>query len=210
MTEERTFPNATKSVAQARHYVTDSLRGAPPEVIDSAAVMVSELATNAVRHADSEFTLSIDRDAAQIRVAVTDAAESLPRLRSPSPKEHSGRGLQIVDALADEWGVAEMIDRAGKTVWFVLALEARELDGALGRADRRPAGETKPTRVDGHSSRAPRKRGSKGTQGCVRALHRGSSGDAINAVRPVKRSNSSSGADGFPTESWIPRRSAAV
>ena len=205
MTEERTFPNATKSVAQARHYVTDCLSGAPPEVIDSAAVMVSELATNAVRHAESEFTLSIDRDAAQIRVAVTDAAEGLPRLRSPSPKEHSGRGLQIVDALADEWGVAEMIDRAGKSVWFVLALEARELDGALGSADRRPVGETKRTRARGQSSRAPRKRGSRGTQGCVR-----SSGDAINAVRPVRRSNSSSGADGFPTESWSPRRSAAV
>ena len=168
MTEERTFSNATESVAQARRFASGCLSGALPEVVDAVAVMVSELATNSVRHADSEFTLSIDRDADQIRVAVTDAGERLPSLRSPSPKEHSGRGLQIVDALADEWGVSEMAGRAGKTVWFVLALDPRKSDRALRRADRRSVGEPQGTRPGRHSPQLPRNRETRGTQDCVR------------------------------------------
>jgi hypothetical protein len=100
------------------------LIGVAADLADAVAIMVSELATNSVRHAATDFTVSIDRDPREIRVAVTDAGHRQPALRSPGPTEHSGRGLQIVSALADDWGVTEMVDRPGKTVWFVVALPA--------------------------------------------------------------------------------------
>jgi Signal transduction histidine kinase len=122
MTDERTFPSAPVSIPQARRYTMNALTGVAPEVAEVATLLVSELATNSVRHAATEFTVSIDRDPDGIRIAVTDAGDAQPRLRSPGPLEHSGRGLQIVSALADDWGVTEMVDRPGKTVWFVVAV----------------------------------------------------------------------------------------
>jgi len=122
MIVERTFPHAVESVGRARRYALDALGELPSEVVDSVAVMVSELATNSVRHAASPFTLSVDRDDARVRIAVADDGDRLPSLRTPDPREHSGRGLQIVRALADEWGVIENVGRPGKTVWFVVSI----------------------------------------------------------------------------------------
>ena len=122
MTEERTFPNDPASIPQARRYARQVLTGVAADLADAVAVMVSELATNSVRHTATEFTVSIDRGPHEIRVAVTDAGDQQPTLRSPGPTEPTGRGLQIVTALADDWGVAEMVDRPGKTVWFNVAV----------------------------------------------------------------------------------------
>lgn len=122
MTDERSFPNAPVSVTNARRYATQTLAGIPPDVADAIAVMVSELATNAVRHAATDFTVTIDRDGREIRIAVTDTGSGRPALQSPAPTDHSGRGLRIVEALADNWGVTETADRTGKTVWFTVAL----------------------------------------------------------------------------------------
>jgi anti-sigma regulatory factor (Ser/Thr protein kinase) len=134
MSDEHTFPHAVESVGRARRFALEALGDAPPDVIDSIAVMVSELATNSVRHAASAFTLSIERDHRQVRVAVTDDGDRLPSLRAPDPHDHSGRGLQIVRALADEWGVTETVGRPGKTVWFVLALRAPTPGGSRSTA----------------------------------------------------------------------------
>jgi two-component sensor histidine kinase len=131
MTEERTFPSVPASVPQARRYTLQALTGVGPELADAIAVMVSELTTNSVRHAATDFTVSIDQQPHEIQVAVTDGGEQQPTLRSPSPTEPSGRGLRIVSALADDWGVTEMVDRPGKTVWFSVAVppaNAREPD----------------------------------------------------------------------------------
>jgi anti-sigma regulatory factor (Ser/Thr protein kinase) len=155
MTLERTFANTTGSIVKARRYAVDALVGSPPEVIDSVAVMVSELATNSVRHADSDFTVTIDRDGDRVRVAVADAGSRLPSLRTPEPSEHSGRGLQIVDALADEWGVTEMADRAGKSVWFVLSLESQVTDADSRRAASSRTSEPQGAGPAGASRQAP-------------------------------------------------------
>lgn len=141
MTEERTFANAPASIPRARRYALQVLTGVAADLADAVAIMVSELATNSVRHTATEFTVSIDRGPQEIRVAVTDAGDHQPTLRSPGPTEPSGRGLQIVKALADDWGVAEMVDRPGKTVWFNLAVQPGRLRGAHESAatDRRTA-----------------------------------------------------------------------
>jgi anti-sigma regulatory factor (Ser/Thr protein kinase) len=125
MSDERSFPNAPESVTNARRYATNVLAGVAPDVADAIAVMVSEPATNAVRHAGTDFTVTIDRDIHGIRVAVTDTGAGLPALRSPAPTDHCGRGLRIVEALADKWGFTETANQIGKTVWFTVALASR-------------------------------------------------------------------------------------
>jgi anti-sigma regulatory factor (Ser/Thr protein kinase) len=122
MSTRRTFPHAVESIGRARHFVLDALGELPDHVNDAIAVMVSELATNSVRHAKSPFTVTVHRDAARVRVAVGDEGDRLPSLRTPEPREHSGRGLQIVRALADEWGVTENAEGPGKSVWFVVSI----------------------------------------------------------------------------------------
>jgi anti-sigma regulatory factor (Ser/Thr protein kinase) len=82
--------------------------------------MVSELATNCIKHTDGGFDLTVIHDSDGIRVEAADHGPGDPNVRSPEPTEPSGRGLQIIDLLADEWGY-ERRPGSGKTVWFTLA-----------------------------------------------------------------------------------------
>jgi anti-sigma regulatory factor (Ser/Thr protein kinase) len=125
MTDERRFANAPASVTQARHFAIAAIGSLPPEAADAVALMVSELATNSVKHAESQFTVRVDRNAEQVHVAVVDTGPGQPAVRSPSPHEHTGRGLQIVRALADDWGVTPLRDGPGKVVWFTVRVEPR-------------------------------------------------------------------------------------
>jgi anti-sigma regulatory factor (Ser/Thr protein kinase) len=115
------FPATPAAVSAARGYVADALDGAPAAVVETVALLVSELATNSVRHAAAGFTLDIERGPERIRVAVSDAGPGNPQVRRPDPVEPSGRGLLIVAALSDDWGCAPAPDGAGKTVWFEVA-----------------------------------------------------------------------------------------
>ena len=124
MSQARTFPNDTASVREARRYVLEVLGAIAQPAADAIALMVSELATNAVRHTSSRFTVVADRTEEQIRVAITDDGSGSPVVRTPRPADTSGRGLQIVEELASEWGVVPSVDGTGKTVWFAVALHA--------------------------------------------------------------------------------------
>jgi anti-sigma regulatory factor (Ser/Thr protein kinase) len=124
MSQERLFPNDVGAVKDARRYVLGALGRLTPELADAVAVIVSELAANVVRHTSSEFTVSVERSDAEIRVAVRDRDPSSPIARSPEPDEASGRGLTLVHALASDWGVISAHDGLGKAVWFTVALRA--------------------------------------------------------------------------------------
>ena len=102
------------------------LAGLPRDVLDTVSLMVSELATNCVRHADTDFTMTIEQTMRHVRVEIADSGSGRVATRRPEPTELSGRGLRIIDRLADTWGVTEHPDRAGKSVWFMVGL-----DGAL-------------------------------------------------------------------------------
>jgi anti-sigma regulatory factor (Ser/Thr protein kinase) len=115
------FPGTPAAVTEARTHVTAALDGVPTDVVETVALLVSELATNSVRHAAAGFTLSIERSPDRIRVAVSDDGPGSPEKRSPDPVEPSGRGLLIVEALSDVWGTAPTPDGRGKTVWFEIA-----------------------------------------------------------------------------------------
>src|SRR4051794_31262956 len=103
MNQTRHYPPEPASVTSARRFVVDCLRGYPQELTDTAELLVSELATNALRHTGSDFTVTITSSEARIRVAVTDPAAGEPHKRHPTVLEPNGRGLHIVDALSDSW-----------------------------------------------------------------------------------------------------------
>jgi anti-sigma regulatory factor (Ser/Thr protein kinase) len=118
MRRARRFHCQPESVARARHFVRDVLSDQPRETVEAAELMASELATNSVRHACSDFELAVQRSRDEIRVEVSDHGQGQPVPRTPSPRERSGRGLQIVEGLAEDWGVTPSPD--GKLVWFTL------------------------------------------------------------------------------------------
>jgi serine/threonine-protein kinase RsbW len=120
MTDRRFFPHEPQSVPAARRFATNVLRGSSPETLEAVELMVSELATNCIRHTDSGFDLTIIRSGHSIRVEASDHAGGTPTMRSPEPTEPSGRGLKIVDMLSAGWGVRSDGSR-GKTVWFTIA-----------------------------------------------------------------------------------------
>ena len=84
--------------------------------------MVSELATNSVVHARSDFEVAIERTDTAVRVEVTDHGDGEPAPKPAHPTDIHGRGLLIVSTLADEWGVEDASPGRGKTVWFTVAL----------------------------------------------------------------------------------------
>jgi anti-sigma regulatory factor (Ser/Thr protein kinase) len=119
----RAFSAEARSVGASRRYVRDALCLHPLAHIDAVELMVSELATNSVKHAHSDFTVSINDSGGEIRVEVLDTGRGQPVLRFPAPTEPSGRGLRIVQALSRAWGTVDSPD--GKTVWFTLPSTAK-------------------------------------------------------------------------------------
>jgi len=112
------FPGESVSVAAARRFVDSTLESMAPAVRERATLIVSELATNAVNHARTSFVVAVAEDASAVRIEVTDSGSGVPRPRAPTLAEPHGRGLLIVGAMSDEWGVTER--NVGKTVWFSL------------------------------------------------------------------------------------------
>ena len=114
-------PHATDSAALVRHELSAdlALHGVPPECIDEVVLVASELVGNAVRHTMAVDGLglavewSVDPDG--VTVQVSDPSSVPPAPRTPSTTEPGGRGLWIVEALADDWGVRR--EGAGKRVW---------------------------------------------------------------------------------------------
>jgi anti-sigma regulatory factor (Ser/Thr protein kinase) len=120
------LPPTTASVPEARHFVDHAL----PSTCwaDEVTLIVSELASNAVRHAETPFTVALQCDGAIVRVEVSDGATALPVLQRPPVDAITGRGLLIVEALATRWGVEP--NPSGKTVWFELACRSTVDDGS--------------------------------------------------------------------------------
>jgi serine phosphatase RsbU (regulator of sigma subunit)/anti-sigma regulatory factor (Ser/Thr protein kinase) len=89
------------------------------ELAESVELLVSEVVTNAVQHAGRPITLRLLRTDI-LRVEVGDDAPQLPRMRHATPQDENGRGLFLVNRLAQRWGATRL--SAGKVVWFELPL----------------------------------------------------------------------------------------
>jgi anti-sigma regulatory factor (Ser/Thr protein kinase) len=124
MTRRMSFVKSPGSVSAARRFARDALPDLPPNALEVVELMVSELATNAIRHSQSAFDLLINRTKDDVRIEVTDRAGGTPAVRHPGPEDPRGRGLRIVEMLSQKWGVEYHTDD-GKTVWFVLSTAAQ-------------------------------------------------------------------------------------
>ena len=103
-----------------RRFVRDVLTPwGDDEFVENAEIIASELATNAVKHARSPFRVALAPSADTIRISVRDASFAPPVRLHPDGVLVGGRGVQLVAALARDWGVRDEAD--GKTVWAELA-----------------------------------------------------------------------------------------
>lgn len=123
------LPPQPASVAAARAQVRTLLAGSDREdLTESAVLLVSEIVTNALLHAGTEIGLSGRLHDRGLRIDVRDGSSHLPSRRRYATTSGTGRGLLMVEALVDDWGVNR--NRHGKTVWFELS--ADDDDHALG------------------------------------------------------------------------------
>jgi serine phosphatase RsbU (regulator of sigma subunit)/anti-sigma regulatory factor (Ser/Thr protein kinase) len=110
-------------IAEARRHLRELLHDwAGADQVDSAALLVSEMVTNVLVHTDADALLLAEvtgeAGARLLRVEVTDAGDDLPHKRRPGELASSGRGLMLIELLADAWGVAPRGE--GKSIWFEL------------------------------------------------------------------------------------------
>jgi anti-sigma regulatory factor (Ser/Thr protein kinase) len=115
-----------RSVGRARALLREQAADwkLPDDITETAVLLLSELMTNAYRHAHAspgrEIRTRCVLDDDHLHVSVTDANDTMPVFRNPSPEDESGRGLILVTLLADEWGTAPRPHGIGKTIWFAL------------------------------------------------------------------------------------------
>lgn len=124
-------PHAAK-VRDIRRFATDTLAewGEPEHVREPVQLVVSELVTNVIRHATGhEARVRLERHADRVVVAVVDPDARPPRLSRPSLEDESGRGLHLVEAVADRWG-ARSLPGGGKVVWCEVLAPRLEWAGA--------------------------------------------------------------------------------
>lgn len=121
------LPALPSSVSRARDHVCRQLRnwGFSEDLGHTAQLVISEFFTNAVQHTQSSSIMcSLRLGDRQLRIEVLDegAAGEGPCPREAAPDAVDGRGLQLVGALADAWGVASAGQRAGRMVWAELSV----------------------------------------------------------------------------------------
>jgi hypothetical protein len=115
------LPPVQTSPAEARRYLDPVIAAAAaPEVHDITRIVVSELTTNVVRHVQRPFTLGLALSPSGLLVAVTDSSRQEPILRPVRTAATDGRGIQLVAALSQSWGV-RLVHEKGKTVWARIA-----------------------------------------------------------------------------------------
>jgi len=125
MKTTRSFSFDPGSTRSARHFVLDAAGHAPPRLRDAIAVMTGELAMNAVQHARTSYQVTVELAGGTLRVEATDSGGNYPAAGPmPPPSSSRGRGLPIVDSLADDWGVIPAPHGPGKTIWFKIAVPA--------------------------------------------------------------------------------------
>ncbi|HEX2902603.1 MAG TPA: ATP-binding protein [Jatrophihabitans sp.] len=120
------LPPEPSAVILARQFVAEHAGDLPEDRKFDAELLVSELVANAVQHGQPDIRLSVSPDPPGIWVQVSDEGDYLPQLpdRAPDSRQPNGRGLRLVDAIADSWGVKPADSPPGKTVWFEIRISS--------------------------------------------------------------------------------------
>ena len=129
------LPAEPASVSRARRLVAATLRDVvDDDLVSAALVITSELATNAMLHARTDFQVAVRRDERGLRIEVQDGSPRLPRRKRYSDQSGTGRGLVLVESLSALAGAEQ--NEQGKVVWAVLvAAPPASGTGGDGRSD---------------------------------------------------------------------------
>ncbi|MFD7839082.1 SpoIIE family protein phosphatase [Streptomyces sp. NPDC059761] len=116
-------------IAGARRQIRELLHDwADAEQVDSAVLMVSEMVTNVLMHTDGDALLVAEAvgelGTRRLRIEVADSSDELPHKRHPGEMASSGRGVLLMEMLADTWGVDPRGE--GKSIWFEMGEQAKE------------------------------------------------------------------------------------
>jgi anti-sigma regulatory factor (Ser/Thr protein kinase) len=128
------LPPTTASVPVARRFVRARLEDSAADGsadLDTAALLVSEVVTNAILHARTTVTLTVDIAEDVVRITVRDGSPVLPRAHPFAPTSATGRGMLLLDRLAKRWGVDADPVTGGKVVWFEVGEPSRTAWGEV-------------------------------------------------------------------------------
>jgi anti-sigma regulatory factor (Ser/Thr protein kinase) len=115
------LPPEPASATRARQLAREQLRVACSSVVlETVALLVTELVTNAILHARTPLTLVIETDTDRVRLRVEDSSRQQPQVRRYDTDAVTGRGLALVERLASAWGVETTA--TGKVVWCEIAM----------------------------------------------------------------------------------------
>ncbi|MGW7529132.1 SpoIIE family protein phosphatase [Streptomyces sp. NPDC054783] len=115
------LPSVPESVPAGRDFLDKTLSAwGCTDRMDNARLLLSEILTNSVQHAEGPITLHLCRTDTDLTVEISDRSPHLPQPRVAAADDECGRGLLLVRALADAWGVRPTDE--GKTTWFGLKL----------------------------------------------------------------------------------------
>jgi anti-sigma regulatory factor (Ser/Thr protein kinase) len=128
---ETELPSSMSSPQLARAFLRSTLETWRLDGFgDITELLVTELVANVVTHVGAPMTVRVHRSPSKVRVEIDDASTEVPVVRHPGAADEHGRGVLLVDQLANSWGVDTRSD--GKTVWF-------ELDVSTATAEAHPA-----------------------------------------------------------------------
>jgi anti-sigma regulatory factor (Ser/Thr protein kinase) len=110
------------AAGEARRFVRSTASVLDDERLDDVLVLTSELVTNAVLHARTPLEVGVSITDDVVLICVGDGCQATPvhpSGQTPSDGSENGRGIMLIRALADDWGVLPAETRQGKAVWFL-------------------------------------------------------------------------------------------
>lgn len=122
---ERQLPAEAGSIPRARHFVGGLLvEHGMLDLVDDVHLVVSELATNAIRHANTPFTVRLEQVGQSLVLTVADGSPAPPVRLAADLLNTGGRGLAIVESVSGGWGINPTRPGTGKSVWASFAIPA--------------------------------------------------------------------------------------
>jgi anti-sigma regulatory factor (Ser/Thr protein kinase) len=126
------IPRRAEEVHRARHWLRICLRDWHRDGAEAAEFVFAEVVSNAFRHSRGRITVTVQISARAVTCGVRDSSLRRPRRASrQDPEPEEGRGMMIITALADAWGVRRHL--RGKTVWFEIRAPQRPRTGPARR-----------------------------------------------------------------------------
>lgn len=122
LTRRWSLPHQATAACTARRHVATVCADLDRGDYETALLLTSELVTNAIQHSDGAIELLVATGGDRLHVEVRDDADGQPRLLEARGLSARGRGMMLVERLAERWGVRAESTASGKSVWFELRL----------------------------------------------------------------------------------------